>query len=81
MEQDKYLELLKCGDLMSEIEAKAYINREFGFEFSCIKIFNRIEGQVMREPVYCSTDWNYVRFDASNWHYECVNGQLKFYYC
>ena len=81
MKQDDYIKLLKCGEVMTETAAKAYVNKEFGFEFSQIRIIDRIKDQVMREPVYCSTDWNYIRFDVKGWHWECVNGELEPYYC
>lgn len=32
-----------------------------------------------REPLYESTDWNYVRFDVCGMTYEYVNGQLVMY--
>ena len=78
---------------MSEEQAKVYINDEFGFEVSRIKIIPEVktykkEGAYAkpyqtytRTPQYCSTDYNYIRFDAGNWFYECVNGQLYQYYC
>ena len=33
---------------MTETAAKAYVNKEFGFEFSQIRIIDRIKDQVMR---------------------------------
>lgn len=79
--------------VMTEDEAKIYINREFGFEASRIKIISEVhnyrkEGNCCvehqtftRKPQYCATDYNYVRFDVNNWYYEIVNGQLYQYYC
>lgn len=40
----------------------------------------RVKDTYEREPFYASTDWNYVRFDVNDMHYEVVNGELYFYY-
>ena len=39
----------------------------------------RVAETYEREPLYESTDWNYVRFDVCGMAYEYVNGQLMMY--
>ena len=77
---------------ITEAEAKITINQFFGFEVGRIKILgtaetfrkegNRVEQhqQFTRTPQYCATDYNYIRFDANNWQYEMINGQLYQYW-
>ncbi|MDK2902450.1 MAG: hypothetical protein PWQ93_369 [Clostridiales bacterium] len=47
---------------LSDLEAKAYISMEYGFEMGAIWI----EGPCW----YDATDWNYFRFSVRGWHYE-----------
>lgn len=77
---------------LTEDKAKIYINSEYGFEASRIKIITEVEtyykdGNVakvyqkyIRTPQYCATDYNYIRFDVNGWQYEAINGQLHQYY-
>lgn len=39
----------------------------------------RVAVRYKREPLYASTDWNYVRFDVNDVEYEYINGQLMLY--
>jgi len=94
MDQKKYEELEGSGGTkyFNEFEARAWIEKEFGFRRDLIqliteqKIFEinkynhlRQTGTVIRKPVYNATDWNYVRFDVRGFQYEVVNGQLEQY--
>lgn len=37
----------------------------------------RITGTEIREPIYVSTDWNYIRFSVCGLEYELYNGNLS----
>lgn len=77
---------------ITEAEAKIYVNRFFGFEVGRIEIIDTAEtfrsnGRIVethqtykRTPQYCATDYNYIRFNANNWQYEMINGQLHQYW-
>lgn len=94
LEQKDYLELLNCTALTpkDDDQARAMINREFGFEFSKIMIVRTVatyktdgrylvkDKEYMREPLYYASDWNYARFDVNGWQYEMINGGLHQYY-
>lgn len=81
-------EYQKLNADISEVEAKAYINEEFGFEFSKIKIITKVktyyeenhrlypDKTYNRKPRYESTDWNYIRFNCAGWQWEMIDGQL-----
>jgi hypothetical protein len=88
-----YAKLEKAGEEMTDAEAKILVNDEFGFEVSRIKILREAEidttepgakrlthRKVPRKPIYCATDWNYIRFDVhgctATWQYEMINAQL-----
>ena len=94
--QADYKALATAGGtrVMTEQEATNLIAFEFGFDPSKITILHSVDkeeinhqrgcrkvGEFAREPVYNATDWNYIRFDCSNWHYEMYNGQLHQFYC
>lgn len=96
MSQSDYERLCNSGTSreMTLEEAKQFIYEECGFapERVCIvpsvSIYEvnkyrrlRKASTFTRQPVYESTDWNYVRFDCGNWMYELVNGDLRFYSC
>lgn len=95
MSQDRYADLRKsCGtEVFSQSRAAVWIEHEFGFSYSKIRVFVSIPeyeinrhrqirkiGLVSREPAYNATDWNYVRFDVCGLQYEVVNGEL-YQYC
>ena len=94
MSEADYQKLLSCGNevKMTEEKAKIWINREFGFEASRIEIIPGVETYrkdgnraikhqtYARIPLYCATDYNYVRFNVNGWQYEAINGQLHQYY-
>lgn len=94
MEQERYLELLRYGKRMTPDEAKQLLADECGFNPDRILIHTeastyeankhhqmRKSATYIREPVYESTDWNYVRFDCGNFMYEFINGDIRFYCC
>jgi len=97
MSQEDYEKLEKSGEnnVLSEYEAIYIVNKELGFEASKIKILYEAEIDVSepnsqylkfekkpRNPLYESTDWNYIRFNiitrSGEWTYEMVNGDLYF---
>lgn len=77
---------------MTDEEAANFIAEELGFNAERVKIIHTVETLEVnkhrrmrvaetyeREPLYESTDWNYVRFDVYGMTYEYVNGQLMMY--
>lgn len=94
MDQRRYETLARSGKKITEQEAKELIAEECGFSVDKIVILHkacvyevnkykrlRPSAEYVRDPVYESTDWNYIRFDCANFMYELVNGELYFYYC
>lgn len=94
MSEDRYQQLKSCGNVMNEQEAIEFIADECGFAAGKIRIVRSVATYEVnkyrqlrkaesydREPVYESTDWNYVRFDCASFMYEYVNGELRFYCC
>ena len=94
MEQERYEHLARAGRKMTDQEAKKLIADECGFNPEKIRILHEVSSYEVnkhhrlrksadykREPVYESTDWNYVRFDCACFMYELVNGELHFYCC
>ncbi|MCM1061230.1 MAG: hypothetical protein NC452_13215 [Eubacterium sp.] len=94
MTQADYEHLEQCGEVLTGDRAKALIAEEFGFDPRKIKIittvntyevnkhsYTRKKETYTRAPINCSTDWNYIRFNCSNWYYEMIDGQLRQYYC
>lgn len=77
---------------MTDEEAANFIAEELGFNAERVRIIRKAETYEVnkhhrmrvaetyeREPLYESTDWNYVRFDVCGMTYEYVNGQLELY--
>ena len=77
---------------MTDEEAANFIAEELGFNAARVKIIHKAETYEVnkhhrmrvaetydREPLYESTDWNYVRFDVYSMAYEYINGQLTLY--
>lgn len=81
-------EYKKLDAEISEVEAKAYINREFGFEFGRIEIITEVktyyaenhriypDKTYTRKPQYEATDFNYIRFNCAGWKWEMIDGDL-----
>ena len=84
-----------CSYYMTDEEAKDWICSEFDFDRSKITILHEVDeweinrhGQLRktgkkidRRPVYCATDYHYIRFNTSRWYYEVWNDMLRPYYC
>lgn len=94
MDQKRYEDLAKCGKVMTDEEATAFIADECGFAPEKIRVLHEVNTYEVnkhrqlrkastfnRAPVYESTDWNYIRFDCACFMYELVNGELRFYCC
>nr|DAU98664.1 MAG TPA: hypothetical protein [Caudoviricetes sp.] len=77
---------------MTDEEAADFIAEKLGFNAARVKIIRKAETYEVnkhhrmrvaetydREPLYESTDWNYVRFDVYSMAYEYINGQLTLY--
>ena len=77
---------------MTDEEAANFIAEELGFNAERVKIIRKAETYEVnkhhrmrvaetydREPLYESTDWNYIRFDVYSMAYEYINGQLTLY--
>ena len=77
---------------MTDEEAADFIAVELGFNAERVRIIRKAETYEVnkhhrmrvletyeREPLYESTDWNYVRFDVNGIGYEYINGQLTLY--
>ena len=75
---------------MTDEEAKDWICSEFDFDRDKITILHEIDGyeinrhrqfrktgkKIDRRPVYCATDYHYIRFNTSHWYYEVWNDTL-----
>ena len=78
---------------MTDDEALDWVCREFGFDRSQVTILHEIDEQeinrhnqcrasgrkIDRRPVYCATDYHYIRFNAGRgaWQWEAWNGQMR----
>ncbi|WP_204791349.1 hypothetical protein [Oscillibacter sp. CU971] len=81
---------------MTDDEALDWVCREFGFDHSQVTILHEIDEQeinrhnlcrasgrkIDRRPVYCATDYHYIRFNAGcgAWQWEVWNGQIRPFY-
>lgn len=94
MNQSDYEHLACAGRKMTDQETREFIADECGFSAEKIVIRHkasayevnkhrrlRVAAEYDREPMYESSDWNYVRFDCAGFMYELVNGELRFYCC
>lgn len=88
----EYEKLRKNTNLMVIDDAVDLISRNLGFNPNYVEIINKVNiymknrhgklkkvGEKMREPLYSSTDWNYIRFDCRSVSYEFINGQLRIF--
>lgn len=85
----------RCSHYMTDEEAIRWICDEFDFDPAKITIVHEIDEyevnrhrqlrktgkKIDRRPVYCATDYNYIRFNTSRWSYEVWNGQLRPFFC
>lgn len=94
LSQKGYEDLRMSGGILTDAEAIDYIHREFGFDPAMIVLKKEVctyevnkyrrlrkSEEYEREPLYFSSDWNYIRFDCGGYFYEVVNGELEKYYC
>ena len=79
---------------MTDAEAIQFICDEFDFDPSKITIIHEIPeyeinrhnqlrktGKMLdRRPVYCASDYHYIRFNTSHWFYEVWGCQLRPFY-
>ena len=79
---------------MTDAEALDWVCGEFGFDRSKVTILYEIDGyevnrhyqlrrtgkKIDRRPVYCATDYHYIRFNVGRNWWECWNGQLRPFY-
>lgn len=79
---------------MTDDEAIKWICDEFDFDPSKITIVHEIDEyeisrhnllrktgrKIDRRPVYCATDYHYIRFNTSRWYYEVWDDQLRPFY-
>lgn len=80
---------------MTDEEAMDWICGEFDFDRDKITIIHEIDEEeanrhhqcrntgkkIDRRPVYCATDYHYIRFNTSRWYYEVWNDSLRPFYC
>nr|DAM37321.1 MAG TPA: hypothetical protein [Caudoviricetes sp.] len=76
---------------MTDEEAKDWICSEFDFDRDKITILHEVDEEeinrhrqcrktgrkIDRRPVYCATDYHYIRFNTSRWYYEVWNDSLR----
>ena len=79
---------------MTDAEALDWICSEFGFDRSKVTILHEIDEyevnrhnqlrrtgkKIDRRPVYCATDYHYIRFNVGRNWWECWNDQLRPFY-
>lgn len=84
----------RCCHYMTDAEAKAWICEEYDFNPDKLTIIHEVDeeevnrhGQVRRtgkkidrRPVYCATDYHYIRFNTTRCMYEVWNGELRPFY-
>ncbi len=95
-EYDELVRLIPNGaHYMTDDEAKDWICGEFDFDRDKITIIHEIDEEeknrnnqcrhtgrkIDRRPVYCATDYHYIRFNTSRWYYEVWNDTLRPFYC
>lgn len=84
----------RCSHYMTDDEAIAWICDEFDFDPSKITIIHEIDEyevnrhhqlrrtgrKIDRRPVYCATDYHYIRFNTRRNYYEVWNDELLPFY-
>ena len=87
-------EVGNCSRYMTDEEAKKWICDEFDFDPEKVKIIHDIDElevnrhrevrktgrKIDRRPVYCATDYYYIRFYTNLGCYEAWNGDLRKFY-
>ena len=93
MSEKEYAELADDEPPLSDLEAIRRVHKECGFDMAYIQIVTtvqtfdknkhgkcRVSGTYSRQPVWASSDWNYIRFNVADMQWEIVNGELQAYY-
>lgn len=93
MSEHEYQLLADDTAPMSELDAIRRIAQECGFDMSKISIVTkvqtfdknkygkcRVSAEFERQPVWASSDWNYIRFDCAGMQWEIVNDELFPYF-
>lgn len=79
---------------MTDEETKDWICSEFDFDRNKITILHEVDEEevnrhhqcrktgrkIDRRPIYCATDYHYIRFNTSRWYYEVWNDNLCPFY-
>ena len=79
---------------MTDAEALDWVCSEFGFDRSKVTILHEVNEyeinrhrqlrrtgkKIDRRPVYCATDYHYIRFNVGRNWWECWNDQLRPFY-
>ena len=81
---------------MTDEEALNWVCNEFGFDRSKVTILHEIDEyeinrhnrlrrtgkKIDRRPIYCATDYHYIRFSAGHgeWQWEAWNGKMRPFY-
>lgn len=92
MYQEEYDDLLRHGEVLNCVQAVNIVCKEYGFAWNRVEIKKEVsvyqenkrgelreKERMERDPVYSSTDWNYIRFDCAGLQYEMINGELVRY--
>lgn len=92
MYQEEYDDLLRHGEVLNCVQAVNIVCKEYGFAWNRVEIKKEVstyqknkrgelreKERMERDPVYSSTDWNYIRFDCAGLQYEMINGELVKY--
>ena len=92
MHQEEYDNLLRHGEVLNCVQAANIVCKEYGFAWGRVEIKKEVstyqknkrgelreKERMERDPVYSSTDWNYIRFDCAGLQYEMINGELVKY--
>lgn len=92
MYQEEYDDLLRHGEVLNCVQAVNIVCKEYGFAWDRVEIKKEVstyqknkrgelreKERMERDPVYSSTDWNYIRFDCAGLQYEMINGELVRY--
>lgn len=69
-----------CSEFDFVPEAVTVIHEVDEYEINCYRQLRRTGRKIDRRPVYCATDYHYIRFNTSRWYYEVWNGQLRPFY-
>lgn len=85
----------KWSHYMTDEEAIQWICDEFDFDPAKVTIIHEVDEyeinrhrqlrktgrKIDRRPIYCATDYHYIRFNTSRFYYEVWNDSLQPYYC